>query len=67
MAVKDLLNTCPFLHDRKPGTQEAVTTGNSISTMDETYQDQKNENRKFLIWFLIAVVVAVLPWFFLLD
>jgi hypothetical protein len=35
--------------------------------MDETYQEQKKENRKFLIWFLIAIAIAVLPWFFLLD
>lgn len=38
-----------------------------ISLMNETYQDQKKENRKFLVWFLIAVAVAILPWFFLLD
>jgi hypothetical protein len=53
--------------ERKPGTGEAVTTGNSFVTMNETYHNQKKENRKFLVWFLIAVAVAVLPWLFLLD
>jgi predicted nucleic acid-binding Zn ribbon protein len=35
--------------------------------MDNTVQDQKKENRKFLIWFLIAVLIALLPWLFIAD
>ena len=35
--------------------------------MQDTVHEEKKENRKFLIWFIIAVLIAVLPWFFLLD
>jgi uncharacterized membrane protein len=33
--------------------------------MNEPVQMHKKENRKLLLWFFIALLIAILPWFLL--
>ncbi len=34
---------------------------------DEATQRERNTNRKLIIWFLIGLLIAILPWLILAD
>jgi hypothetical protein len=36
-----------------------------LTMNDPVSQIQKKENRRMLLWFLLAIAVALLPWFLL--
>ena len=43
----------------------ARSTGKIKPPMNEPARAHKKENRKLLLWFFIALVIAILPWFLL--